>query len=201
MSRRRRWLYAISCGLTVGLLLGGIAGIVAGFVVAGVAERALRRVESPRARRERVKAQGDLPFATDLLAAALRTGAPPDRAAIVVGEAVGGPVGTRLTLVGRALRLGASPRDAWAHLADLPGGRRLSRVAARSADRGTALTVALERQAADLRVAKVAAGEASARRVGVLVVLPLGICFLPAFVLIGVVPVVTAVIRDVLRVL
>jgi hypothetical protein len=35
----------------------------------------------------------------------------------------------------------------------------------------------------------------------VLVVLPLGVCFLPAFVLIGVVPVVAAIIRDVLRVL
>lgn len=201
MSRGRRWLFAAGCGLAVGLLLGGIAGVVAGLVSVVAAERLLRRVESPQVRRERVVARGDLPFATELLAAALRTGAPPDRAAIVVGEAVGGPVGTRLTLVGRALRLGASPLDAWAHLADLPGGRRLSRVAARSADRGTALTRSLERQAADLRTAKVAAGEASARRVGVLVVLPLGVCFLPAFVLIGVVPVVTAVIRDVLSVL
>ncbi|WP_327006999.1 type II secretion system F family protein [Dactylosporangium sp. NBC_01737] len=201
MSRRRRWLYAAGCGIAVGLLLGGIAGIAVGLVTVVAAERALRRVESPRTREERVRARGDLPFATDLLAAALRTGAPPDRAAIVVGEAVGGPVGARLTLVGRALRLGASPRDAWAHLADLPGGRRLSRVAARSADRGTALTVVLERQAADLRVEKAAAGEASARRVGVLVVLPLGVCFLPAFVLIGVVPVVAAIIRDVLRAL
>lgn len=201
MSRRRRWLYATCCALAVGLLIGGIVGVVAGLVSLMVAERLLRRVESPATRLERVRARGDLPFATDLLAAALRTGAPPDRAAIVVGEAVGGPVGTRLTLVGRALRLGASPRDAWAHLADLPGGRRLSRVAARSADRGTALTQALERQAADLRVAKAAAAEASARRVGVLVVLPLGVCFLPAFVLMGVVPVVAAVIRDVVAVL
>ncbi|MGI5179651.1 type II secretion system F family protein [Dactylosporangium sp. CA-152071] len=201
MGRGRRWLYAIGCGLAAGLLLGGLVGVVAGVVSAVAAERMLRRVESPHVRRERATARGDLPFATDLLAAALRTGAPPDRAAIVVGEAVGGPVGTRLTLVGRALRLGATPRDAWAHLADLPGGRRLSRVAARSADRGTALTQALERQAADLRVAKAAAGEASARRVGVLVVLPLGVCFLPAFVLIGVVPVVAAIIRDVVSAL
>jgi pilus assembly protein TadC len=201
MSSGRRWLYATGCGLAAGLLLGGIPGIVVGLIAVIAAERALRRVESPQARQERARARGDLPFATDLLAAALRTGAPPDRAAIVVGEAVGGPVGARLALVGRALRLGASPQDAWAHLADLPGGRRLSRVAARSADRGTALTTALERQSADLRVAKVAAGEASARRIGVLVVLPLGVCFLPAFVLIGVVPVVAAIIRDVLRVL
>lgn len=198
MSRGRRWLAALGCGLAVGLLLGGVQGVVVGIVAAVGAERLLRRVESPQARRERAVARGDLPFAAELLAAALRTGAPPDRAAIVVGEAIGGPVGTRLTLVGRALRLGATPQDAWAHLADLPGGPRLSRAAARSADRGTALTRALERQAVDLRVAKAAAGEAAARRVGVLVVLPLGVCFLPAFVLMGVVPVVAAIIRDVL---
>ena len=39
---------------------------------------------------------------------------------------------------------------------------------------------------------------AAARRSGVLIVLPLGLCFLPAFVLAGLVPVVVAVLGDVL---
>lgn len=40
--------------------------------------------------------------------------------------------------------------------------------------------------------------EASARRAGVLIVLPLGLCFLPAFILAGLVPVIVAVLGDVL---
>ena len=44
--------------------------------------------------------------------------------------------------------------------------------------------------AADVRAEYRSAAEQAARRVGVLAVAPLGLCFLPAFVLLGVVPVV-----------
>ena len=42
--------------------------------------------------------------------------------------------------------------------------------------------------------------DAAAQRAGVLVVLPLGLCFLPAFVLVGVVPILLGVLDDVRRV-
>jgi len=58
---------------------------------------------------------------------------------------------------------------------------------------------ALERLADDLRASRSAGVEAAAARVGVLIVLPLGLCFLPAFVLAGIVPVIVAVLGDVLR--
>ena len=41
--------------------------------------------------------------------------------------------------------------------------------------------------------------EAAAQRVSVLIVLPLGLCFLPAFVFAGIVPVIVAVLGDVLH--
>jgi pilus assembly protein TadC len=192
-----RWLVAVVCGLGVAVFIGGAPGAVVGIVAATVGGLMLRRLESPQVRRERAQARADLPFAADLLAAALRAGAPPDRAAMVVGEVLGGPVGVGLARVGRALRLGAPPEIAWGHLAALPGGARFARAATRSAEHGTALTRALDRQGADLRVAKAAAAEAAVRRVGVLAVLPVGLCFLPAFVLIGVVPVVIAIVHDV----
>ena len=50
-----------------------------------------------------------------------------------------------------------------------------------------------------LRTARLAAVEAAGQRAGVLLVLPLGLCFLPAFVLAGIVPVIVAVLGDVLR--
>jgi pilus assembly protein TadC len=42
----------------------------------------------------------------------------------------------------------------------------------------------------------VVAAEAAAQRAGVLIVLPLGVCFLPAFVAVGLVPVIVAILRD-----
>ncbi|WP_432833925.1 type II secretion system F family protein [Dactylosporangium sp. CA-092794] len=192
-----RWSAAVLAGLSIALAIRGAGGLAAGVATVAGCGMLLRRVESSRARRERVTARSDLPFAADLLAAALRSGAPPDRAALAVGEVLGGPVGLRLRRAGRALRLGTAPETAWAHLSDLPGGARFARAATRSAEHGIALTRTLDRQAADLRTAKAAAAEAAVRRVGVLAVLPVGLCFLPAFVLAGVVPVVIAVIRDV----
>jgi pilus assembly protein TadC len=194
----RGWVLLVASAVAVAVLLGGIGGAVAGLLAVVGGAVALRRVEPPEVRREREHAVADLPIAADLLAAALRAGAPPDRAAMVVGEALGGPVGSRLVRVARALRLGATPELAWRQLADVPGGERLARAATRSAERGTALTRALDRQAEDLRAARAASAEAAARRVGVLVVLPLGLCFLPAFLLAGVVPVVAAVLGAVL---
>jgi Flp pilus assembly protein TadB len=141
----------------------------------------------------------DLPVACDLVAAALRAGAPPGRAVDVVGEALGGPVGERLRRVGAALAAGAAPATAWGELAGLDGADRLVRAATHSADRGSALAAALVRVADDLRAARASAADARVRRLGVLVVLPLGLCFLPAFLLAGVVPVVVAVLGDVLR--
>ncbi|GAA0737893.1 type II secretion system F family protein [Dactylosporangium roseum] len=197
MSAGARWSAALLCGLVLAVMIGGVAGVVVGVLAAVTAGLVLRRVESPQVRRERAVARADLPFAAELLAAALRAGAPPDRAVLVVGEAMGGPVGLCLTRTGRSLRLGATPEAAWAHTAGLPGGRRFATAATRSAERGTALALVLDRQAADLRLARAAAVEAAVKRVGVLAVLPVGMCFLPAFVLVGVVPVVVAVLREV----
>jgi pilus assembly protein TadC len=69
----------------------------------------------------------------------------------------------------------------------------------RSAESGAAMARALERLADDLRGSRAIAVEAAAARVGVLIVLPLGLCFLPAFVLAGIVPVIVAVLGGVLR--
>jgi pilus assembly protein TadC len=148
---------------------------------------------------ERAAVGTDLPIAVDLLAAALRAGAPPARAAEVVGAALGGPLGRRLIRVGTALRLGTRPDEAWVPLAGIAGADRLRQAATRSAHSGAALTGALARLADDLRAARATRAEAGAQRLGVLVVLPLGLCFLPAFLLTGVVPVVAAVLGDVLR--
>ena len=199
MSGWRGWVLLLAAASVLAVLVGGPTGIGVGLVAVAGGAVAVRRIEPPGKRRERVRALADLPIAADLFAAATRAGAPPERAALAVGTALGGPVGDRLVLVGAALRRGRPADEAWQHVADLPGGPRLASVATRSAERGSALSRALEQQAVDLRSARAAAAEAAARRAGVLVVLPLGLCFLPAFLLAGVVPLVVAVLGDLLH--
>jgi pilus assembly protein TadC len=190
---------ALVTGLGSAAVIGGWPGAVTGVVVAATVWVAARRWRESDRRQLRIAATRDLPIMVDLLAAALRSGTPPARAAEVVGAAVGGPVGRRLVRVGTALRVGARPEQAWGALAPVPGADRVVRAAVRSADSGAALTGALYRLADDLRAARATRVEAGAHRLGVLVVLPLGLCFLPAFLLTGVVPVVVAVLGDVLR--
>jgi pilus assembly protein TadC len=186
-------------GTSLAILAGGPPGVLLGVVVTLALDRLLRRLEPAAVRARREAEAADLPLAADLLAAVLRGGAPVDHAAAAVGEALSGPLGGRLVLVARVLRLGGTPAEAWAHLAPVPGADRLIRAAVRSAEHGGAMAGALTRLAADLRADRRVAVEAAAGRRGVLLALPLGLCFLPAFILAGLVPVIVAVLGDVLQ--
>ena len=196
--RRTRLLLSLAAGLAVAGFLGTWWGVLCGAGAAVAADRWLRRREPAQVRQERLVAAADLPLGADLLAAALRAGAPVDRAAAAVAEALDGPLGMRLGRTARSLRLGAEPAEAWAHLAGIAGADRLVAAAVRSSASGGALAGALGRVADDLRADRAVAVEAAAQRAGVLIVLPLGLCFLPAFLLAGLVPVLIAVLGDVL---
>lgn len=191
-------LVAVLAGVAVALVIGGWIGAVLGVVAAAALDHGLRRLEPRAAREERAAVAGALPFAADLLAAVLRSGAPTSRAVAHVAEAIGGPLGARLGWVARGLALGAPAAEAWDVLAGVPAAVPLVRAAVRADESGAALAGACARLAEAQRAGHDAAAEAAARRAGVLVVLPLGCCFLPAFVLLGVVPIVLGVLDGVL---
>ncbi|WP_412747301.1 type II secretion system F family protein [Krasilnikovia sp. MM14-A1004] len=197
-SRDPRLLLAVLSALAVAGVIGRWWGVPLGGAVGVAVDRFLRRRQPAAVRAARLRATADLPLCADLLAAALRAGAPVDRAAAAVADALGGPLGQRLACTARSLRLGADPPEAWAHLSDVDGAPRLIAAAIRSSASGGALAGALVRLADDLRSDRTIAAESAARRAGVFIVLPLGLCFLPAFVLAGLVPVVVAVLGDVL---
>lgn len=204
MVRRRTpamlaWSGALLGALAVAVLVGNWYGLPAGAVALLPLQRMLSRIEPPAARRERLRAAADLPYLVDLIAAGLRAGLPLDRAVRVVAAASSGPVAQRLGRVERSLSLGLPPAHAWAPLGDLAGGERLGWAAARSAESGAAVAAAFERIAGELRAGRLASADAAARRTSVLIVLPLGLCFLPAFVFAGVVPVIVAVLGGVLH--
>jgi pilus assembly protein TadC len=194
---RRRCAAALG-GIAAAFMLGGWLGVLAGAGVAAALDLGLRRLPQAVERSQRAAGSAELPLAADLLAVALRGGAPVDRAAAAVSDALPGPIGDRLAWVGRVLQLGGTPAEAWAQLAQVEGAARLVRAAVRSAEHGSALAGALGRLADDLRADRAVAIEAAARRAGVLIVLPLGLCFLPAFILAGLVPVIVAILGDVL---
>ena len=193
-----RWA-AVVAGLAVWALVGGFPGLAMGVLTAVVLDSVFRRLE-PRSRvLDRAEASAVLPFAADLLGAALAGGSTLDGGIRCVAAAVGGPLGRRLAQVAAALALDADPQDVWRPVADLPTAQPVVRAALRSGRSGAALAGALRRAAEEGRRAAAAADDIAARRAGVLAVLPVGLCFLPAFVLLGVVPVAASVLAGVLQ--
>ncbi|GAU67798.1 hypothetical protein SSP35_05_03650 [Streptomyces sp. NBRC 110611] len=165
-------------------------GVLAGFAVGLGAYRWLRRqqqAETARLTAERIRAE--LAPAGDLLAACLAAGAGPREAAEAVGRALDGPVAERLRQVAAELRLGGDPAVVWPRLAALPGAEGLARCMERAATAGVPAGEPVSRIAAELRAEQARTVAARARRAGVLVTLPLTACFLPAFLLLGLVPV------------
>ncbi|HEU0104366.1 MAG TPA: type II secretion system F family protein [Mycobacteriales bacterium] len=186
--------------MALALLLGGVAGVVLGLAVALAGPPALSRLEPRAVREERERLAADLPLALDLLAACLAGGAALPAAVRAVAAAVPGPCGHRLGRVCAALEVGSPARDAWAWLAE--GGDELAasavRTLVRSEEGGTPVADAVARLALEAREAAKARGQEGAERAGVLAVGPLGLCFLPAFVLLGVVPVVAGLVGPLL---
>ncbi len=177
-------LAAVALLLVVGVPWGLLPAIAA----LGGIPRLLARIEPAEVRRRRERTVADLPLAVDLLAACLRAGRPPVEALAVVAAAIGGPLGELLTEVEQRLRLGADPADAWQLVAAEPGTAPLGRAAVRATRSGGPLAQTLEHLATDVRQRRRWTADERARAVETRAVVPLGLCFLPAFVLIGIVP-------------
>nr|WP_043536833.1 type II secretion system F family protein [Saccharomonospora cyanea] len=132
----------------------------------------------------------DSALALDLLGACLSAGIPvPTAAEAVAGVAVGS-VGGVLRDAAHALALGASPESAWQRAREHPDTADLARAACRTASSGSALATQASALAERIRRAEADRIEARAQQTSVLVAGPLGLCFLPAFLCLGVIPVV-----------
>jgi pilus assembly protein TadC len=144
------------------------------------------------------EAARQLPLAADLLAACIAAGAGPVIAAQAVGEALGGPVGEGLARGAAEVRLGSEPGEAWRRLATTPGAEPLARLLTRADVTGVPAAGPVAGLAADARADWGRAATARARRAAVLVTAPVGLCFLPAFIAVGVLPIVIGLAGGVL---
>lgn len=139
-------------------------------------------------RRERSEHLAEVAALADLLAACLSVGCGPVDAVEISAQARPGPVAQRLGEAAARIRGGADPAVVWRGLGDGLAG--LGRALARTAESGTAAVVAVRAEAQRHRLARRLAAEAALARLGVLAAVPLGLCFLPAFVCLGVIPMV-----------
>jgi pilus assembly protein TadC len=175
------WFAASSSDLLAPVLGVGAAG--ASYVVLG-------GLQSAAELRRQARLAAEVPQVCDLLVACLEAGLPIRVAAGVVSSGLDGPMAERLAEVAAKIRLGIAEERAWQELSAEPALAGMGRELARGAGSGTALAGRLRALGLDARREAFAAAEARAKKVGVQTVLPLMLCFLPAFVLLGVLPIV-----------
>ena len=128
-----------------------------------------------------------LSFDLELVAICLQSGLPTDRAVRLAAHASGDRSG--LARLARSLELGEVD-NLDAHLAPVVSLIEFSR------STGVALAPLLSGLAVDLRRSEHRRRQLAAARLGVHLVIPLGACILPSFVLLGVVPVLLTLIGD-----
>lgn len=174
-----------------------------------VRARARTPVHQHRGRPGRGPANGPDPLAVasslDVLAVCLGAGMAVATAATAAATSAPPALASVLRRAADLLALGADPVVAWTVTSEVPASpadaqvQALLRLARRSAASGAALAEGVAGLADQSRHDAAHAATAAAERAGVLIAGPLGLCFLPAFVCLGIVPVVAGLAGDVLQ--
>jgi Flp pilus assembly protein TadB len=188
--RRYRWLLAPAVGAGAWVLLGGTVGMVAAVGCTAICWRMIGRAEPESARRRREAVGRDLPVLVHLVAIGLRAGVDPVSALVTATAALPGPATEELGPLIAPHRLGVDPDRLWAGVAAVPGLEPLGRTLARAGESGASVVSVIDRLAVEVGRDQRATVEDRARQVGVKAAVPLGVCLLPAFLLVGIVPVV-----------
>lgn len=152
---------------------------------------AVERIEPASARRQRERTRRELPHVVHLLALALSSGSSVPAALRLVEDAMPGPT-AELCAARTRLELGVDPEEVWSGLAERSELAPLGRALARANRTGASPSAALTQLAEELTDRARADVEDRARAVGIKAALPLGLCLLPAFLLIGIVPLVVS---------
>jgi Flp pilus assembly protein TadB len=170
------------------VVVGGPLGVALGIAGAGVV--ALAR---PGQGRVTVNPD-DVPVVVDLVAGCLVAGASLPDALDAASAAADDVMRQACRTVAAALRSGAPAAEAWRPWLDDPWLAPIARTAVRTTTTGAAAAADLSRAATRLRARRRAAAQHRVRQSAVWLVVPLGLCFLPAFVLVAVVPLVIGLV-------
>ncbi len=184
----------LAAGAGVLLVAPGVPGLVVAAAVGLVVRRKVAGAETRADRRRRLVVEHELPHVVDLLSSLLVSGAAPEEALDRVCRVVHPVAGAELRPWVERLRLGADPLTVWGELADHPRLGRLGAALHRATTSGAPVADALARLGADLRAGGRAGTLERVRQVEVRATAPLAACLLPAFVLLGVVPLVAGTV-------
>jgi pilus assembly protein TadC len=199
-----RVLLTLACILALAVAGARIDGWLGGVVwyavpvVAATGVLALGWVEPRSTRRRRQQLIMAVPQTLDLMAACLGAGLPVRAACAAVVRTFEGPVADDLGQVLSLLELGVSDVTAWRTLHDHPQLGLAAADLARSVESGTSMVEGLRHHAAAARETRRSELQVQARAVGVRSVLPLMTCFIPSFMLLGIVPAVVSAIFNAL---
>jgi pilus assembly protein TadC len=190
---------------TAAILLA--AALLGGARPSTVRVRAGMTARAPRTPRKSVRGPDPLAVASslDVLAVCLAAGMAVSTAAAATAPSAPPLLARVLRRAADLLALGADPAVAWSAPPSLPSSSldpqtdALLRLARRSSVSGVALAEAVAALASQCRQDAAHAAAAAAERAAVLIAGPLGLCFLPAFVCLGIVPVVAGLAGDLLR--
>ena len=200
----RRVLLSMVCVLALGLVRVRIDGWLGGLlwlampVVGATVMLVTGWVEPRSARRRREQLIMEVPQALELMAACLGAGLPARTACAAVVRTFDGPVADDLGQVLALLELGVSDVVAWRTLHDHPQLGFAAADLARSVESGTSMVEGLRHHAASARDVRRSELQVLARAVGVRSVLPLMMCFIPSFLLLGIVPAVVSAVFNAL---
>lgn len=139
-------------------------------------------------------AELSVPLLLELLGTALDSGLAVQGALQVVAAVSGESMGTSLRRVVAGLEIGASWEDSWAGNHDRDELRQIHDALSFGALTGASAAPLLYAQAQNYRTEAARSAQKRAAALGVKLVMPLGLCSLPAFIAVGVVPVVMAMI-------
>lgn len=181
---------AVLAGCALLAVTGWVAALVGSVVTAAVVHRASRSSATDRSDPLRLAA------GWDLLAAGLRAGLSVPVAVRSVADELTGTAAVTLLRVADQLVLGADPVAAWEPALDDPDTAELARAARRSARSGSGLAAVAGDIATRHRSSMEQRAQARVQRASVWVAAPLALCFLPAFLCLGVLPVVVGMVEQ-----
>lgn len=193
---RWRGVWSLLAGVAGQTFVGGRPGAIAAVLLAAGCWWLIGRTEPAGVRRTREQATRQLPLLVDLFALGLGAGAAPSSALAMACTALPGPASDRLAGVRARLELGVDPGPVWASLTEDPALAALGRTMTRAHDSGAPVSALVARLAHELAQSQRALAQERARSVGVRAAVPLGLCLLPAFLVLGVVPVVAGLLSS-----
>ncbi|MBB5153989.1 type II secretion system F family protein [Saccharopolyspora phatthalungensis] len=194
-SRRRTSIVVWALPLAAGAIAVQVLGMVGGISIGLATAFAARRWSALAGRRRDRTDPLVLAAGWDLLAAGMRAGLPVPVIVRAVADELTGAARRTLREVADHLALGSDAVTGWEPALRNPDTAELARAARRTARTGSALADVAADIAIQARAVVAEQAQARAQRATVWISVPLGLCFLPAFLCLGVLPVVVGMVH------